>query len=50
MTLLIDPLFLSVFSVEEDDWRLLPGDYKLVVGASAQNLPLTATVRLGHAR
>ncbi len=50
VTLLIDPLYLSVFGIEEDDWRLLPGDYKLEVGASARNLPLRATVRLGQAR
>jgi beta-glucosidase len=50
VTLRIDPLYLSVFDVEKDDWRLLPGDYKVFVGSSAQNLPLTATVHLGDRR
>jgi beta-glucosidase len=50
VTLRIDPLYLSIFSVEKDDWRLLPGDYKIFVGASAQNLPLAATVRLDKER
>jgi beta-glucosidase len=50
VTLRIDPLYLSIFSVEKDDWRLLPGDYKVFVGGSAQDLPLTATVRLGDER
>lgn len=50
VTLRIDPLYLSVLDVQRDDWHLLPGDYQVFAGASAQNLPLRATVRLGNER
>jgi len=36
----IDPLYLSIFNVEKNGWQLVPGDYKVMVGGSSQDLPL----------
>jgi len=36
----IDPLYLSIFNVEQNGWQLVPGDYKVMVGGSSQELPL----------
>ncbi len=47
VTLAIDPLLLSIFDAAADAWKLVPGDYKIVVGTSSRSTPLTATVRLG---
>ncbi len=46
VTLTIDPLYLSVFDEAKDAWSLLPGDYKLMAGASSRTLPLSAPVRI----
>ena len=42
----IEPKFLSIFNVEQNDWQLLPGEYSFLVGGSSQNLPLKQTVNL----
>jgi beta-glucosidase len=44
VTLPLDPKFLSIFDEQKDDWSLLPGEYKIFVGASSRNTPLTAVV------
>ena len=44
VTVALDPLHLSIFNVEKDAWELLPGDYKVQVGASSRDLPLSANV------
>jgi beta-glucosidase len=36
----LDPLYLSVFSVEKDAWERPPGEYMLEVGGSSASLPL----------
>ena len=41
----IDPLYLSVWDTGADAWQLLGGDYKVMVGGSSEELPLTATMR-----
>lgn len=41
VTLQLDPLYLSIFNVERNDWELVPGDYKAFVG------PLTAAFHIG---
>jgi beta-glucosidase len=42
----IDPKYLCVFDEETDTWKLIPGDYTIMVGGSSQNLPLKAQVSL----
>jgi len=42
----VEPLFLSIFNVDENGWQLLPGDYTFLVGPSSQSLPLKGTVSL----
>ena len=46
VTVEVDPLYLSIFSVEQNGWQLLPGDYGFMVGGSSQSLPLKQTVGL----
>ncbi len=47
VSLTLDPQYLSIFNVEKDAWELMPGDYKLFVGGSSRQMPLTGTFRLG---
>lgn len=42
--LALDPHFLSIFNVSKNAWELLPGEYKIYVGGSSQDLPLSETV------
>ena len=42
----VQPLYLSVFDVERDNWQLVSGEYKIRVGGSERDLPLSATVSL----
>jgi len=46
VTVSIEPLFLSIFDVEKDGWRLTPGDYKVMVGGSSRSLPLSGGVKI----
>jgi beta-glucosidase len=41
VTLKIDPKYVSVFNEQKDGWQLLPGDYKVLVGSSSVETPLT---------
>ena len=41
VTLKIDPKYVSVFDEKKDGWQLLPGDYKVLVGPSSAETPLT---------
>jgi beta-glucosidase len=47
VSLTLDPQYLSIFNLEKDAWELMPGDYKLFVGGSSRQTPLTGTFRLG---
>lgn len=42
-----EPLLLSVFNVDKDALEQAPGDYKVWVGGSSRDLPLSAAVKLG---
>jgi beta-glucosidase len=42
----VDPKYLSIFDVEQNGWRLVPGDYTILVGGSSQSLPLKVVVNL----
>ena len=46
VTLALDPLYLSVFDTDKDGWQLLPGDYKVMAGASSSDLALDATLHV----
>jgi beta-glucosidase len=46
VTLPLDTHYLSIFNVDKDDWELAPGEYKVYVGGSSRNTPLTGTVRI----
>jgi beta-glucosidase len=46
VTVDINPKYLSIYSVEQHGWQLLPGDYSFMVGESSQNLPLKQPVSL----
>jgi beta-glucosidase len=48
VSLTIDPFHLSIFNVDKDAWDVVPGDYKVWVGASSRNLPLSETVKIGN--
>ena len=50
VSLRLDPHYLSIFNVDKDDWELVPGEYKVYVGGSSRNTPLTGTVRIGSNR
>jgi beta-glucosidase len=46
VTLKLDPLYLSVFNTDNNAWQLLPGEYKVLAGASSQATPLAATLHV----
>jgi beta-glucosidase len=46
VTVDIDPKYLSIFDESAQAWKLVPGDYTILVGGSSQDLPLKATVSL----
>ena len=49
-TLPLEPLHLSVFNVDKDDWELVPGEYKVYVGGSSRSTPLAGTLKIGGGR
>lgn len=46
VTLAMNPLYLSVFNTDEDGWQLLPGEYKVMAGASSSDTALQGTLRI----
>jgi beta-glucosidase len=42
----VDRKLLSIFDEQKDDWKLIPGQYVLLVGGSSQSLPLKQPVEL----
>ena len=47
VTLTLDPHYLSIFNADKGGWELVAGDYKVWVGGSSRNLPLSETVKVG---
>jgi len=39
-------LYLAIFDAATDHWTIVPGEYKVMVGPSSAELPLTASVTL----
>ncbi|MGC2765159.1 MAG: glycoside hydrolase family 3 C-terminal domain-containing protein, partial [Candidatus Acidiferrum sp.] len=46
VTLPLTSLYLSIFDNQKNNWSLLPGDYKLLVGPSSAVTPLTAPLHI----
>jgi beta-glucosidase len=46
VTLTADPEFLSIFNVDKDAWELVPGEYKILVGGSSADTPLTKEFKI----
>ena len=46
VTVEIDPKYLSIFDETAQAWKLLPGEYTVMVGGSSQDLPLKTTISL----
>jgi beta-glucosidase len=46
----LDPLRLSIFDVDKDAWEVVPGEYKILVGSSSRNTPLSENVSIGGGR
>ncbi|HUI43828.1 MAG TPA: glycoside hydrolase family 3 C-terminal domain-containing protein [Terriglobia bacterium] len=47
VTLALNPHYLSIFNTAKDGWELAPGDYKVMVGGSSRDLPLSGTFQEG---
>jgi beta-glucosidase len=43
VTLALDPHYLSIFNADKDEWELVPGTYKVLVGGSSREMPLSGT-------
>jgi len=46
VTLPLNPLYISIFDEKKDAFLLLPGDYKILVGPSSRETPLTALLHV----
>jgi len=46
VTVDVDPWYLSIWDVKSHGWKLIPGDYNILVGGSSQTLPLKQSVSL----
>ena len=46
VTVEVEPLYLSIFNVEQKGWQLVPGEYSFMVGGSSQSLPLKGSITL----
>lgn len=46
VTVAIDPLILSIYNEQKSGWELLPGSYKVMVGASSVETPLSGALQI----
>jgi beta-glucosidase len=46
VSITLNPLYLSIFNTSKNAWQLLPGDYKVMAGASSSDTPLDATLHV----
>lgn len=46
ITIAIQPRMMAIFDVRKDDWQILPGEYRILVGSSSRQLPLQAQFNL----
>jgi beta-glucosidase len=47
VTLRLDPHYLEIFNADKGGWELVPGDYRVQVGRSSPDMPLSGTFRIG---
>ena len=47
VTLTIEPKFLSIFNTAKEKWELPEGEYKIAVGGSSSDTPISQTVTTG---
>jgi beta-glucosidase len=50
VSLTVEPKYLSVFVVKKENWELTPGEYKIVVGGSSEDAPLSQVVTIAESR
>jgi beta-glucosidase len=50
VTLTLESQYLSIFDTTKGGWELVPGEYKVYVGGSSVDLPLTQTVSIARER
>jgi beta-glucosidase len=43
----VEPQMVSIFNPDKNSWEVVPGEYKVRVGRSSRDLPLSATIALG---
>jgi beta-glucosidase len=48
VTVSMNPLTLSIFSVEKNSFLMVPGDYQILAGSSSADTPLTATMQVAQ--
>lgn len=46
VTISLDPQYLSIFDSNEESWKLVPGDYKVYIGGSSEDLSLNGTIAI----
>ena len=46
VTVAVDPRVMSIFDEQKNAWSLLPGAYKIFVGPSSSETPLSATLQI----
>jgi beta-glucosidase len=46
VTVSMEKRTLSVFDVASDAWKLLPGEYRVLVGPSSREMPLQVAMKL----
>jgi len=46
VSIAVEPKFLSIWDVNANGWKLVPGSYTFLVGGSSQDLPLTKAVSM----
>jgi beta-glucosidase len=46
VTVNVDGAYMSIFDEGSESWKLLPGNYSIMVGGSSQDLPLVEKVTL----
>jgi beta-glucosidase len=44
----VDPQMLSIFNPDKNSWEVVPGAYKVWVGRSSRDLPLSASITRGR--
>jgi beta-glucosidase len=50
VSLTVEPKYLSIFNADKGKWELAPGEYRILVGGSSQDTPLTQAATIGDHR